>query len=331
MSPGDRSLCVILPALNEEATVAEVIGGIPRTIDGVSRIDVVVVDDGSTDATSARARAAGASVVRHPHPRGVGAAFHRGLAEALGRGADIIVNIDADGQFDPTDIPSLVRPVLDGKADLATCSRFKDPNLRPRMPLSKHLGNRIVARLVSSLVGTRFHDVACGFRALSRDAAMRLNLFGTFTYTQETFVDLAFKGLRIIEVPLHVRGERQFGQSRVASSLLRYGWNTSVIIFSTFKDYRPFAFFLGHAAILAAPAAVLGLFFLNHYVTTGGFSPHLWAGFTSAFLAFGAAVFVILAIAGESQQRLRLTMERILYLEKRQFYDRSPRDEAARD
>jgi glycosyltransferase involved in cell wall biosynthesis len=319
-----KHLLVTLPALDEERTVAEVVRGIPRTIPGVGTIEVVVVDDGSRDATGELAREAGAHVIRHSRPRGVGAAFHTGIAYGIERGADLIVNIDADGQFDPADIPKLVAPVLEGSADFASASRFVDASLQPEMPAAKLWGNRMMSRLISRLAGQTFHDVSCGMRCYSRDAALQLHLRGRFTYTQEVFLNLAFKQLRIIEVPIRVRGEREFGESRVANSLWRYGLRTAQIIFRCYRDYHPLPFFGGIALALTVPALLLGAFLLVHYATTGGFSPHKWAGFTAAAL-FGLAILVLqVGVIGDMLNRHREYLEELLYHQRR---SQPPRDE----
>ena len=185
-------LHVVLPALNEEETIGEVITAVPRELPGVDLVEVVVVNDGSKDRTAERALQAGARVVNHPTSHGVGAAFQTALNDCLERGADLIVSVDADGQFDPADIPLLIEPILAGEAEFATASRFKDPSLTPQMPRLKLWGNRMMSRLISRLTGQTFFDVSCGFRCYSRRAALNLHLMGRFTYTQEVFMNLAF-------------------------------------------------------------------------------------------------------------------------------------------
>src|SRR5688572_25501603 len=138
-------LFVAIPALNEERTVAGVIRGVPRRIEGVERVDVIVVNDGSTDRTAAEAEGAGATVLTHHSPRGVGAAFHTALTHVISCRGDLLVTLDADGQFDPADIPALAAPVITGKADFSTASRFKDPALLPVMPGAKVWGNRMMS------------------------------------------------------------------------------------------------------------------------------------------------------------------------------------------
>jgi glycosyltransferase involved in cell wall biosynthesis len=310
------SLLVVIPALDEEKTVGAVIRGIPRDLPGVARVEVLVVDDGSGDRTGAEAEAAGARVIRHESPRGVGAAFGTGLRYAIDARADLIVSIDADGQFDPRDIPALVEPVRSGRADFASASRFKDPALIPQMPFAKRWGNGVVSGLVSRLTGQTFHDVSCGMRCYNRRAAMSLNPIGRFTYTQEVFLNLAFKQLRIAEVPLSVRGEREFGRSRVASNLWRYALNTSGIIFRCYRDYRPMLFFGSIAGVLAVAGVGLLAFLGIHYLNTGVFSPHKWAGFSGAASLVLASLVFFIGLIGDMLNRHRIYLEELLYRER---------------
>src|SRR2546421_7942942 len=173
------------------------------------------------------------------------------------RGAHIIVNIDGEGQFAPADIAKLVHPILEGEADFVTCSRFADPDLWPEMPRVKFWGNRMVTNIINWVCGgTSFTDVSCGFRAFNREAAYRLTLFGRFTYTQETFIDLFSKGLRMAEVPLKVRGVREHGKSRVASSIWKYATNSLPIILRAMRDIQPLKFFGGIAMALFLMGAI---------------------------------------------------------------------------
>ena len=321
-------LLVTMPALNEERTIGEVIRGIPREIPGVAQTEVLVIDDGSTDSTSEVAVAAGAHVVRHPNCRGVGAAFHSALAWGIDHGADLIVSIDSDGQFNPADIPALIAPVVEGEADFSSASRFKDPALVPDMPWIKKWGNRMMSRLVSGLARQKFYDVSCGMRCYSRRAALQLHLIARFTYTQEVFLNLAFKDLRIVEVPIRVRGEREHGKSRVASNLWRYGFNTAQIIFRCYRDYYPLRFFGRMALVLLLGALGLGGFFLTHYLRTGAFSPHLWAGFGSAALFAVALILLHIGMIGDMLNRHRIYLEEILYRQRMSRFPLFPLDES---
>jgi glycosyltransferase involved in cell wall biosynthesis len=313
----DTLVVVVVPCLNEEATIAGVVEGVPRSIAGADRVEVLVIDDGSSDDTAARAREAGAEVLVHGSNMGLGWTFSHAVRAVLERGASVMVNIDGDGQFDAGDIPTLVAPVLAGQADMVTASRFADRALIPEMPAVKKFGNFAVARIVQLLTGRRFHDVSCGFRALSSEALLRMNLFGTFTYTQESFLDLVFKDMEIMEIPVKVRGVREFGTSRIASSIPRYAWRSLKIMLGAFISYRPFSFFsILAAAFMAIALALLG-FLGFHYLQTGGFSPHIWAGFVGGSFAFLAISTFTTGFVGELLLRIRRNQERVLYLLRR--------------
>jgi len=319
-------LVVVIPCLNEQETVASVVNAVPNDIEDITSVEVVVVDDGSTDETSKRARKAGAHLVRHTANFGLGRTFQDGMDQALALGADIIVNVDGDGQFNAADIPKLIDPLLAGEADFVTASRFKDPALTPQMPAVKRWGNARIAWLISKLTRQTFADVSCGFRAYTREAALNLNLMGKFTYTQETFLDLVFKGFRVVEVPIEVRGVREFGKSRIASSIPKYALRTSAIIFRTFRDYRPLAFFGSIAGICASVSLVLFTFLLSHYLKTGAFSPHVWAGLTGGFFAGSALLVFAMGQSADMMDRQRVTQERILYLLRRNYHTNIDRD-----
>jgi glycosyltransferase involved in cell wall biosynthesis len=310
-------LVVILPCFNEEKTIGKVVSSIPKQISGIDKMDILVIDDGSTDDTVQEAIKSGAKVVSHSQNRGVGAAFQTGIQQALGMGAHIVINMDGDGQFNPEDIPKLLEPILKNHADFVTASRFKDSSLVPKMSWIKKWGNRRMSNLISMLSGQKFFDVSCGFRAYSCESLLHLNLLGKFTYTQETFLDLAFKGLKIVEVPLEVRGEREHGKSKVAGNLFKYALNSAKIIFRTFRDYKPLKFFGTIAAFLFMTSVYLGGFFFLHYFQTGKFSGHLWAGFSSGFLLLFSFLFFVTGLLADMFDRIRINQERILYLEKK--------------
>lgn len=307
-------LVVVIPCLNEAATISDVIARIPASVPGVSDIRVVVVDDGSTDQSAKLAEDAGAVVVSNGSNRGLGYTFRHGLHKALELGADIVVNMDGDGQFDPQDIRRLVAPIVAGTADFVTASRFKDSQLIPDMPPVKLWGNRFMSRMISTMLGERFYDVSCGFRAYSREAALRLHLWGKFTYTQESFLDLAVKDMRITEVPVRVLGVRPVGESRIASNLWKYGVQTANIIFRSYRDYWPFRFFMFVSIPLFTVAICLLLFFTGHYALTGRFSPHVWAGFTGAGTMAGAFGLLSIGFFADMLKRIRLNQEEIIYM-----------------
>jgi len=319
-------LVVIMPALNEEATIARVIADVPREVPDVDEVEVVVVDDGSTDHTVELAIAAGAHVVRHSTNLGVGAAFGTGIRAALERGADLIVNMDSDGQFDPGDIPRLVAPVVAGEAGFVTCTRFGRKDLIPRMPWLKRMGNWGMAQIINLIIGKRFTDVSCGFRCYSRETALRLNLFGRFTYTQESFISLAYQGVEMMELPLKVRGVREFGRSRVASNLVRYGVRSLSIILTALRDHRPLAFFgsLGSGSLLGGLAC--GLFVFIHWAITGQTSPFRSVLLGSAAFLIVGVLLLVMALLADMLGRMRRTNEAILFELRRQRLEQRDRE-----
>jgi glycosyltransferase involved in cell wall biosynthesis len=311
----EKTVCAVVPAYNEAKFIGGVLDRMPDYVD-----TIVVVDDGSRDETPHIARAKGALVVTHNINRGVGAAFHTGVDKALKLNVDIMVTIDADGQFDPKDIDTLIDPISDGSADFVTASRFKDKNLAPTMSRIKYWGNIGMSRLISFLTGQKFYDVSCGFRAYSKEALLRLNLFGQFTYTQETFIDLAFKNLTIREVPLSVEGEREHGHSKVAKNLFRYAYRTSKIILRAFRDYKPLKFFGFISGLIVCVGVLLEASLFWHYFQTGSFSPYKVVGFIGGFLlAIGLLIFVT-GLLADMFHRIRVNQEEILYYEKKELF-----------
>lgn len=311
-----------MPALNEEESVARVLASLPTRLDGVSTTRFLVVDDGSTDRTAEVAEDAGALVVRHPANRGVGKAFHTAVNQALHHGADVLVTIDADGQFDPSQIPDLIRPIVEDKADLVTGCRFICQKRPENMPLVKYWGNLVVARMLRFVAGVDLADVSCGFRAYGREALLNLNLFGKFTYTQETILDLSFKELRIAEVPVNVTyfpGRK----SRVAGSIFRYALNSGKIITRTVRDFRPLRFFGGIGLAVFALGCILDGWLLWHYLATGTFTPYKVVGFTGAALNIVGILLAGLGLLADMLDRIRANQERILYFHKKRAFDES--------
>ncbi len=311
-------LIVIIPAYNEEKTIGDVIRSIPRNC--ARKVEVLVVNDGSQDRTEEVALAAGADrVFTHNTNKGLGITFKDGIDEGLRMGADIIVNIDADGQFDTNDIPRLLRPILDKKADMATCSRFKDPKLTPKMPKIKIFGNKFFAAILNFFLGKHYADTQCGFRAYSREAALNLVLFGKYTYTQEVFIDLVKKGFRIVEVPCLVRGERK-GKSRVVKNVFSYGLKVSLIILRSMRDYEPFKFFGLSGIILFAIGSFSSAILFLRWLLIHRIDPYLIIIYANVFLIIIGVLLMILGLLADMLDRNRKLEEDILYrLRKREL------------
>src|SRR5437868_9101684 len=189
-------LVIQIPAFNEESTIAKALAALPRAVRGFSSVEILVIDDGSTDRTGELARAAGADrVLRLTTNRGLAEAFSRGLSEAAAMGADVIVNFDADLQYDPADIPALVAPILENRADFRI--RDRGPGDLEHFSPAKRALQRLGSWVVRQASGIQITDAVSGFRALSRDAARRINVFSKLTYTLETLIQAGYKGLRV--------------------------------------------------------------------------------------------------------------------------------------
>ena len=309
----NSKLVVLIPALNEEKTIASVIMAIPRKIEGISRVLVLVVDDGSTDRTVQKAKQAKADkIVSHKGNKGLGIAFQTGIDTALKMGAGIIVNIDADGQFNPNDIPKIIAPVLQGKAEVVTCSRFLDKSLEPKMPGIKKFGNKCFTKIINFFTGSKFTDTQCGFRAYSKEAALRMNLFAKFTYTQEVLIDLLEKGMRIEEVACKIEGERK-GKSRIVTHWYNYGIKASIIVVRTLRDYKPLQFFgtIGLLLFAAGIAGVIYYWFFSSVPTQG------WIVYGIGILMLLGFLLMMLALIADMLDRQRKMQEEILYSAKK--------------
>jgi len=316
----NMKLIILIPALNEEAVIGSVIKRMPADLYRIDSIQVLVVDDGSKDNTAQVAREAGALVISHNYNRGVGAAFRTGLEKALELGANVMVNIDADGQFSPDDIPTLVAPILSGKVDFVSGDRFTGNDgkrVKPEFMSSvKFWGNQQMSRLISRIVGNNYPDVSCGFRAYSREAMLKMNLTGSFTYTQESFIDLANKGLKIRTIPVSVNyfPERK---SRVAGNIFRYFVNTIKIIFRTYRDYQPLRFFGLMGLIPLVITILTGGFVLIHYLRTGAFTPYKVVGFIGIYTLSLAILLWVVGLLADMFVRIRKNEEQLLYFQKK--------------
>jgi len=318
-----KKLTIYMPALNEEKTIFNVINAIPKKIEGFETIEILVVNDGSDDQTVFEAQKGGAIVLSHNKNKGVGEAFQTAVKYALQTKTDILVSIDADGQFDVNQICEMATPVLTNKADFCIGIRFFDGKPK-NMPKIKFWGNKQVNRIVSFVCKTKILDASCGFRAYSKDTLLSLNLHGSFTYTHETILDLIDKGYKVEQIPVKV--EYFDGRiSRVANNLFNYAYKTSSIIFKSLKDYRPLYFFL----IIALFVFLLALFFggwaLLHWIIYKTISPYKSFGIIGIVLLGMSSVITIFAFMADMLGRIRKNQEKILYLLKKSHFENPER------
>lgn len=312
-------LIVNLPAFNEEEKLGVTIHRIPRSFEGIDEVLVQVIDDGSKDRTLEVAREAGADFVyTNGVNRGIGKTFRHAAFRALENGADIMVNIDADGQFDPQDIAKLIAPILANEADMVSADRF-DHLKAKNIPWIKDTLNRLAARLIGSFMNVDIKDLTCGFRAYSRETLLRLNLPGDFTYTQETIIDALGKDLKLLWIPVEVTyfADRK---SRVVRSVWKYVMNSFRLILKTVRDVRPMKFFGVPGLVLLTLSIAVFIAFLFLYFQEFKITPYrnyLW--FSSVTFLIGLQFLIFAFIADMIKSNRKLTEDMMYQLKKDRY------------
>jgi glycosyltransferase involved in cell wall biosynthesis len=305
-------LIIQIPAFNEEATIAQALRDVPKKIDGITAIETLVVDDGSSDKTADVARKAGAThILQLKTHRGLSAAFVAGIDAALRLGADIIVNTDADNQYAGADIARLVVPIVKGTAEVVIGDRevAKSPHMSPIKRLLQRLGSWTVGRAS----GISVADVTSGFRAFSREAAMQINVFNPFTYTLETIIQSGNRNLGVQSVV--VRTNAPTRPSRLYGGVGTYLRKSVATIFRIYTIYRPLKTFFAIGTLLVLFGAAIGGRFLYYYSRgTGG---HIQSLILAAvFLVTGFQTWLIALLADLIAVNRRLTEEVLIRVKK---------------
>ena len=300
-------LIIQIPAWNEEEHLPETLAALPSSIDVIDEIEVLVVDDGSTDRTVEVAREAGAEVLRMPVHRGLAVAFSTGLRNAVERGADVIVNTDADNQYDARDIQALVQPILDGSAQMVIGDR-QVGSLRHFSPM-KRLLQKLGSSIVRRLSGTSVRDATSGFRAISRSAALRLHVFTRFTYTLETILQAGEAGLKVVSVPVRVNaGQRR--PSRLFQSNFGYVLRSLASMVRIVVLYNPLRIFLMLGAVPVVLGCALLLRFLYFYLAEISPAGHVQSLILAVILTvIGALVWLAGVMADHTAVNRRLLEE----------------------
>jgi glycosyltransferase involved in cell wall biosynthesis len=260
-------LIIQIPCLNEAATLGAALATLPRKVAGFDSVEWLVVDDGSTDGTAELARKLGVDhVIRHPVNRGLATAFMTGIDAALGYGADVIVNTDADNQYEAGDIPLLVQPILEHRADMVIGAR-PIAQIEHFSWVKKRL-QRIGSWAVRIASKTDVADAPSGFRAMTRETATRLNVFNAYTYTLETIIQAGLSNLTVVSV--QIRTNPDLRPSRLVKSVPDYVKRSLVTILRVFVTYRPLTLFMWASAILTFVGLALGVRYLVFLVAGNG-------------------------------------------------------------
>lgn len=308
-------LIIQIPCLNEAETLRAAIADIPREIEGVDRVEILVIDDGSTDDTAAVAKAAGAEhIIRNGSNLGLARSFQRGLDTALRLGADIIVNTDGDNQYHGGDIEKLVEPILTGAADIVVGDRQTETikHFSPLKRLLQKTGSRVVGRLAGADVA----DAVSGFRAFSRAAAMGLTVRSTFSYTTETLIQAGRKRLRISSVPIQTNKVER--PSRLFKSIPQFLTRTGATMVRAYAMYAPLKIFMVIGFGLMAAGALPILRFLAHYIAGdgGGMVQSLVIGGALMVMGGVCAMFALIAdLIAYNRHLLEQTLERVRKIE----------------
>lgn len=308
-------LIVQIPCLNEEQTLPETVADIPRDMPGVDRVEVLIVDDGSSDRTVEVAREIGVDhIVRHRNTKGLAPAFRTGIDACLRRGADIIVNTDGDNQYCGADIPRLIEPILRGEADIVVGDRqtHKVPHFSTFKKLLQKYGSAVVRRVSR----TDVPDAVSGFRAISREAALHLNIVSPFSYTIEMLIQAGRKKMAVASVPIRTNAKTR--DSRLFSSIPQFLERSLTTMVRMYSMYRPLKFFVAIGAVItfAGMLPVLRFFYLYAIGQGDGHIQSLVLG--GALLVIGLMTFLIGLVAdliGFNRQLMEMTLEKVRRME----------------
>ena len=287
-------LIIQIPCFNEAETIGATLDALPRELPGVDEVEWLIIDDGSTDRTAAVAVAHGADrILSLNGHQGLARGFTAGLEACIEAGADIIVNTDADNQYNAEDIPRLIEPILRHEAEIVIGAR---PIAQiDHFSFTKKLLQRLGSWVVRLASGTDVRDAPSGFRAISREAAMQIHVFGEYTYTIETVIQAGQKGMRIRSVPIRVNGGTR--PSRLISSIPRYILRSVFTIGRIFAVYRPFRLFFASALVVFSAGMLLALRYLYFFLTGSGAGHIQSVILATTLIGMGSLIFLIGIVA----------------------------------
>jgi glycosyltransferase involved in cell wall biosynthesis len=310
-------LIIQIPCYNEAETLPETVAALPKEISGIDKIEVLIIDDGSSDQTSVVAQSIGVDhVVRHPNNRGLAATFMTGLEACLARGADIIVNTDADNQYNADDIGKLVTPVLQGRADLVVGDRGV-ATVESFSPIKRQL-QRLGSWVVGQAANLNIPDATSGFRALSRNAALHTLVLNEYSYTLESLIQAGAKQLAVTYVPVSTNDPTR--PSRLMRSTPHYLTNIVPTIIRSYTLYRPLRVFSTISAIMIGGGVFLGLRFVYfNYIANQGEGNIQSLILAAILLIVGFQVFTIGLVADLIGANRKIVEESLYRLRKLEY------------
>jgi glycosyltransferase involved in cell wall biosynthesis len=307
-----------IPCYNEKDSLPATLSALPKTIEGVDELEILVVDDGSRDGTAETAKEVGVRhIVRLPRNQGLARAFMAGLDACLRLGADVIVNTDADNQYRGADVETLVRPILEGRADIVIGERPIDET--PEFSWLKKKLQRLGSRVVRVASKTDVPDAPSGFRAFSREAAMKLNVVSEYTYTLETIIQAGRKNMAVTSVP--VRTNPATRKSRLFGSMGQYIKRSVFTILRIFILYNPLTFFMTLGLVFFGAGFLIGLRFLA-LMFYGDSTGHVQSLLLAVALILIGTQTMVLGLQADLIAANRKILEDVQYRVRRLFYDR---------
>lgn len=302
-------LIVQIPCFNEEQTLPATIADIPREVPGIDQVEILIVDDGSADRTSAVARECGADhVIRFPQNRGLGHAFKAGFDASLRLGADIIINTDGDNQYYGGDIDKLVEPILGGRADLVIGDR--QTGAIAHFSFFKRYLQGFGSRMISRLAGIEVPDVASGFRAFSREAALQLSTFTEFDHTAEHVIGAGYSRLAVVSVPIRTNPKTR--ESRLFSNIGEFVFKSGSISLRTWARYAALKIFALCGALTFAVGVLLGLRFLYYFFFAGEGLIHVQSLILAAILLLAGFQMFLTGVVADLIATNRSLLEDVL-------------------
>lgn len=308
---------VQIPCFNEEATLPAVLSSIPKHIKGVE-LEILVIDDGSTDRTVEVARAHGVKHIISRPNRGLARTFRDGVDYALEHGADIVVNTDGDNQYPQSKIPELIQPILDGKAEIVVADR-QTRTIAHFSPFKKLL-QRFGSWVVNQAGGTTLPDAASGFRAYSKRSLLQLNILTRFSYCMETIIQAGNKGLAITSIPVVTNAKTR--ESRLFKNTWQHVRQSGFAIVRAFIMYKPYAFFVTFGSVFFVSGMALFVRYLYFFLAYRNPGEHLQSLLIGAVLLIGAFLSAALAIIADLMRTNRILLEESLEQERMLRYGR---------